>query len=92
MSSEEELTKYEPLSNKKMVAFALNVPILNTLWSLRNWIQLYSAKALGIPYIYVLLIFGIYVIWDAINDPLTGNLLDRSSKYTSNMIFPNLSS
>ncbi|MBA7537529.1 Melibiose carrier protein [subsurface metagenome] len=83
MSSEEELTKYEPFSNKRMIAFALNLPILNTLWSLRNWIQLYSAKALGIPMIYVLMIFGIYVIWDAINDPLTGNLLDRSSKFTS---------
>ena len=82
MSSEEELTKYEPFSNKRMLAFALNLPILNTLWTLRNWIQLYSAKALGIPMIYVLMIFGIYVIWDAVNDPLTGNLLDRSSKFT----------
>jgi GPH family glycoside/pentoside/hexuronide:cation symporter len=83
MSSEEELTKYEPFSNKRMLAFALNLPILNTLWSLRNWLQLYSAKALGIPIWYVLMIFGIYVLWDAINDPLTGNLLDRSSKFTS---------
>ena len=83
MSSPEEITKYEPFSNKRMIAFGLNLPILNVLWSLRNWIQLYSAKALGIPIFYVLLIFGIYVIWDAINDPLTGNLLDRSSKLTS---------
>ena len=83
MSSEEEIKKYEPFSNKKMIAFALNLPILNTLWALRNWIQLYAAKALGIPILYILLIFGIYVIWDAVNDPLTGNLLDRSSKFTS---------
>ncbi len=83
MSNEEELTKYEPFSNKRMIAFALYSPILNTFWSLRNWVQLYSAKALGIPVMYVLLIFGIYVLWDAINDPLTGNLLDRSSRFTS---------
>lgn len=84
MSSErEEITKYEPLSNKKMVAFSLNLLILNAFWAMRNGLQLYAAKALGIPILYLLLIFGIYVIWDAVNDPLTGNLLDRSSKFTS---------
>ena len=83
MSSDEEITKYEPLSNKRMLAFALYLPILNALWALRNWIQIYAAKALGIPILYVLLIFGIYAIWDAVNDPLTGHLLDRSSKFTS---------
>ncbi len=83
MSSDEEITKYERLSNKKMVAFALNLAILNAFWGMRNWLQLYAAKALGIPILYILLIFGIYVIWDAFNDPLTGNLLDRSSKFTS---------
>lgn len=83
MSSDEEITKYERLSNKKMIAFALNFPILNAFWAMRNWLQLYAAKALGIPILFVLLIFGIYIIWDAVNDPLTGNLLDRSSKFTS---------
>ncbi|MFX1444984.1 MAG: MFS transporter [Promethearchaeota archaeon] len=83
MSSEEELTKYEPFSNKRMLAFGLNLTILNTFWGIRNWIQLYAAKAIGIPIWYVLMIFGIYVLWDALNDPLTGNLLDRSSRFTS---------
>jgi GPH family glycoside/pentoside/hexuronide:cation symporter len=83
MSTPEEITKYEPFSNKKMIAFAFNATILNAFWALRNWIQIYAAKALGIPILFVLLIFGIYVIWDAINDPLTGYLLDRSSKFTS---------
>ena len=83
MSSDEEITKYETLSNKKMIAFALNLAILNAFWNMRNWLQLYAAKALGIPILYILLIFGIYVIWDAFNDPLTGNLLYRSSKFTS---------
>ena len=39
MSSDEEITKYEPFSNKRMLAFALYLPILNTLWALRNWIS-----------------------------------------------------
>ena len=55
MSSDDELTKYVPFSNKRMIAFALNAPILATLWGLRNWIQLYAAKALGIPFIYLLI-------------------------------------
>jgi len=83
MSSEEELTKYEPFSNKRMIAYSLNVVILGLMWSIRNWIQIYAAKAIGIPILYVLFIMGIYVIWDAANDPLVGNLLDRSSKFTS---------
>jgi len=82
MTSDEEIIKYERLSNKRMLMFALYLPILNALWSLRNWIQIYAAKALGIPIILVLLIFGIYAVWDAFNDPLTGYLLDRSSKFT----------
>ena len=83
MSSSEEITKYEPFSNKRMIAFSLTGVIGSSIWGLRNWVQLYAAKALGIPILYVLLIFGIYAIWDAINDPLTGSLLDRSSKFTS---------
>ncbi len=83
MSSDEELTKYEPFSKKKMLTFALYLPIMNTCWMLRNWTQIYAAKALGIPIYLVLLMFGIYALWDAVNDPLTGNLLDRSSKFTS---------
>jgi GPH family glycoside/pentoside/hexuronide:cation symporter len=75
--------KYEPFSNKRMVAYSLNTVILSMMWSIRNWIQLYAAKAVGIPILYVLVIFGIYVIWDAVNDPLAGNLLDRSSIFTS---------
>ena len=83
MSSDEELTKYEPFSKKKMLAFSLYLPIMNTFWVLRNWTQIYAAKALGIPIYLILIMFGIYALWDAINDPLTGNLLDRSSKFTS---------
>jgi len=83
MSSDEELTKYEPFSKKKMLVFALYLPIMNTFWTLRNWTQIYAAKALGIPIYLVLIMFGIYALWDAVNDPLTGNLLDRSSKFTS---------
>ena len=83
MTLDEEITKYEPFSNKRMIAFAIHGALLSMVWTLRNWIQVYAALALGIPILYILLVFGIYVIWDAVNDPLTGNLLDRSSKFTS---------
>ncbi|MFX1444985.1 MAG: MFS transporter, partial [Promethearchaeota archaeon] len=83
MSSPEEIIKYEPFSNKRLIAYSLNTVILSMMWGIRNWIQLYAAKAIGIPIWYVLMIFGIYVVWDAFNDPIAGNLLDRSSKLTS---------
>lgn len=83
MSSSEEIIKYERFSNKRMLAYSLNTVILGMMWAIRNWIQLYAAKAIGIPILYVLMIFGIYTIWDAFNDPLAGNLLDRSTKFTS---------
>ncbi|TFG29007.1 MAG: MFS transporter [Promethearchaeota archaeon] len=83
MSSSIEIMKYEPFSNKRMVAYSLNTVILSLMWSIRNWIQLYAAKAMGIPILYVLFVFGLYVVWDAFNDPLAGNLLDRNTKFTS---------
>ena len=83
MSSSIEIMKYEPFSNKRMVAYSLNTVILSLMWSIRNWIQLYAAKAMGIPILYVLFVFGVYVVWDAFNDPLAGNLLDRNTKFTS---------
>ena len=83
MTSDEELTKYEPFSNKRMLVFALNLTILDAVWALRNWLQAYMLWGLGIPYTFVLLMLGIYVLWDALDYPLTGNLLDRSSRFTS---------
>ena len=84
MSDIESETKYKSFTKKKMVAFSLgNGLILPMMWSIRGMVQLYAEKGLKISILYVFIIIAIYAIWDAVNDPLTGYLLDRSKKYTS---------
>lgn len=77
-----EEIKYEPFSNARIVAFSFSFMILSAMWGLRNKIQLYAEKALGISIPTMLLIMALFVIWDAVNDPLTGYLLDKSSRFT----------
>ena len=83
MNETKEETKYEPFKNSKMVAFKLGTMIGGLLWGLRAMFQLYATKGLGLTLLTVFIIYAIYTAWDAINDPLTGFLLDRSKKLTS---------
>ena len=83
MSDADTETKYEPFSNKKMIAFVFGGTIISTMIEMRSWVQLYMTWGLGLSIAFVVLVFGIYVIWDAVNDPLTGYLLDKSKKFTS---------
>ena len=83
MSDEETETKYEPFSNKRMMAFVLGGVIIQSMIEMRSYVQLYMTWGLGLSIAFVVLVFGIYVIWDAVNDPLTGYLLDKSKKFTS---------
>jgi len=79
----EESTKYEPYSNKKMFLFGLGGLVLTFMWILRGKIQLFATMALGVPVSMIIVIIGVWVIWDAVNDPFTGYLLDRSKRFTS---------
>jgi len=83
MSDVESETKYEPFSTKRMMAFSLGGIILLTMTDIRGWVQLYMIWGLKLSIYMVLLVFLIYAMWDAVNDPLTGYLLDRSKKFTS---------
>lgn len=83
MSNVESETKYEPFSNKRMMAFSLGGIIILTMIDIRGWVQLYMTWGLKLSIYMVLLVFLIYAMWDAVNDPLTGYLLDRSKKFTS---------
>ncbi|TFG28258.1 MAG: MFS transporter [Promethearchaeota archaeon] len=83
MSDLKEDLKYEPFSNLKMLCFSIGPLLVNLTWIMLRKIQIYATKALGIPIIMVFTIITIWVIWDAINDPITGHLLDKSSKFTS---------
>ena len=83
MSDADTETKYEPFSNKEMIAFVFGGTIIVTMIEMRSWVQLYMTWGLGLSIAFVVLVFGIYVIWDAVNDPFTGYLLDKSKKFTS---------
>ncbi len=83
MSNVESETRYEPFSNKRMMAFSLGGIIILTMIDIRGWVQLYMTWGLKLSIYMVLLVFLIYAMWDAVNDPLTGYLLDRSKKFTS---------
>lgn len=75
--------RYKPFSTAKMLAYSSGGIILSSLWQLRGLFQLYAEKALGISTMVVLFIGLIYIIWDGLNDPLTGYFLDRSKRFTS---------
>lgn len=83
MNEIESETKYKPFSNKRMAGFSLGGLILGMMWSIRGMVQLYAEKGLKLSILYVFLILAVYAIWDAVNDPLSGYLLDKSKKYTS---------
>ena len=83
MSDVKSETKYEPFSNKRMMAFSLGGIIIMTMTEIRGWVQLYMTWGLKLSIYMVFLVFLIYAMWDAVNDPLTGFLLDRSKKFTS---------
>jgi len=83
MSDDETETKYEPFSNKRMMTFVLGGIIIQSMIEMRSWVQLYMTWGLKLSIAIVALVFAIYAIWDAVNDPLTGYLLDKSKKFTS---------
>jgi len=83
MSDEETETKYEPFSNKKMMGFVLGGIIIQSMIESRSWVQLYMTWGLKLSIAIVALIFAVYALWDALNDPLTGYLLDKSKRFTS---------
>lgn len=83
MTESEESTKYEPYSTKRMFLFGLGGLVLTFMWILRGKVQLFATMALGVPVSMVAVIIGVWVVWDAINDPLTGYLLDKSKRFTS---------
>ncbi len=79
----ESENRYEPFSNKRMIGYALGGVLLTTMWGIRGMVQLYAEKALKLPILTIFVVVSIYSIWDGINDPLSGYLLDRSKRFTS---------
>ena len=66
-----------------MIGYALGGVILTTMWGIRGMVQIYAEKALKLPILLIFTVISIYSIWDAINDPVSGYLLDKSKIFTS---------
>lgn len=81
--NEEVKDRYKPFSNKRMMGFSLGGVILSMMWGVRAMVQLYAEKALKLPILTVFIIISVYAIWDAVNDPLSGWVLDRSKRFTA---------
>jgi len=75
--------RYEPFSNRRMIAYSFGSVILVAMWGIRGMVQLYAEKALKLHIFTIFIVISIYTIWDAINDPFTGYLLDKSKRFTS---------
>ena len=66
----------------KYWAWALGGPVGLLMVGMWGRIQYFSAHILLIPQVTIFLIYLIYSIVDAINDPLIGYLADRSTRFT----------
>lgn len=83
MSKNKEVRYSEQITTKRMVLFALIAPVAGLLSGMWGNIQFYAASALFVPQSMIAIIFLIYSIIDAINDPIIGYLTDRSTRFTS---------
>lgn len=71
------------VSTKKIVGYALLSPATTMLFLMWGNLQFYATSVLFIPPVIVTLIFLIYSLVDAFNDPIIGYFTDRSKKFTA---------
>ncbi|MHA2295801.1 MAG: MFS transporter [Candidatus Hodarchaeales archaeon] len=84
ISSTPSTTKYsERISNAKIVFFSFSTIISGFLFAMWGQAQFFATHLLSIPITLIPLIFLIYSLVDAINDPIIGYLTDRSKRFTA---------
>lgn len=71
------------LTTKKMIFFTLGGVSSGFLFAMWGQIQYFAATVLLIPQSMIVLIYLVYSIVEAINDPAIGYLADRSKRFTS---------
>ena len=77
-----DLIQRSPHKGVKYWAWAMGGPVGLILVGMWGRIQYFSARILLIPQITIFIIYLIYSIVDAFNDPLIGYFVDRSTKFT----------
>jgi len=83
MSDELPETRFGEISTKKIIGFSLQAPVTALLFMMWGNLQFYATSVLFIPQFIVTLIFLVYSLVDAFNDPIIGYFTDRSKKFTA---------
>jgi GPH family glycoside/pentoside/hexuronide:cation symporter len=83
VKDETEIIQRSPHKGIKYWAWAMGGPVGLLMVGMWGRIQYFSARILLIPQTTIFIIYLIYSIVDAINDPLIGYFADRSTKFTA---------
>ena len=83
MSDDLPETRFGEISTKKIIGFSLQAPVTTLLFMMWGNLQFYATSVLFIPQFIVALIFLVYSLVDAFNDPIIGYFTDRSKKFTA---------
>jgi GPH family glycoside/pentoside/hexuronide:cation symporter len=83
MTESKESYKTTHRSTKRMMLWGLGGVYGSIMWAASSKLQLYATHALGLSFTFVLIFVAVYTIIDAINDPIMGYLMDKSSRFTA---------
>ncbi|NVM35617.1 MAG: MFS transporter [Candidatus Lokiarchaeota archaeon] len=83
MTEPQKIKYSETVTTKRIVLFTLSGVSTGFLFAMWGQIQYYAANVLLIPQLLIALIYLIYSIVEAINDPVIGYLADKSKRFTS---------
>jgi len=83
MTEPQKIKYSETLTTKRIVLFSLSGVTTGFLFAMWGQIQFYAANVLLIPQLLIVLIYLVYSIVEAINDPIIGYLADKSKRFTS---------
>ena len=83
MTEPQKIKYSETLTTKRIVLFSLSGVTTGFLFAMWGQIQFYAANVLLISQLLIALIYLVYCIVEAINDPIIGYLADKSKRFTS---------
>ena len=83
MSEPENIKYSETVTTKRIILFTLSGVSTGFLFAMWGQIQYFAADVLLIPQLYIALIYLVYSIVEALNDPIIGYLADRSKRFTA---------
>ncbi|MBY9003582.1 MAG: MFS transporter [Candidatus Lokiarchaeota archaeon] len=83
MSDDSKDPRYEDVPIKKILGFSMQNIIGSILFGTWGSLQFFATSVLFIPQLVVTLMFLVYSLVDAFNDPLIGYFTDKSKRFTA---------